>query len=221
MSRDRFDEDPEVLVGAVPEMRDANEVMNETLEREEIEAMRESAPRADGVRISFIREATEEIKEIFVELVKFMFKEEAEKWRESLQMGIMMPLFKKGDKANLDNYRRVVLLVMASQVLARVLVKRLGWWTEHLGLVEVNQSGFWKGRSMADTVDYGENTGGCGRLQEKSGGEGGEGVESGVAEGKAVGSAEGVSESQQAGSLEFAAKVWAEGEMCGNHQRAA
>ena len=36
-----------------------------------------------------------------------------------------MPFFEKRDRATLDNYRGVVLLAMASRVLASMLAKRL------------------------------------------------------------------------------------------------
>ena len=103
------------------------------------------------MRISFIREATEEMREIRGAR-EIHVRGGGGEVGEKLRMGIMVPLFKKGDRANLNNYRRVVLLAMASRVFARVSAKRLAWWTEHLGLVEKNQSGFRKGRSTADTV---------------------------------------------------------------------
>ena len=105
-------------------------------------------------------------------------------------MGIMVPLFKKEDRVNLDNYRGVVLLVMASLVLA----KRLVWWTEHLGLVGENQLDFWKGRSTVDMVQImvrmQEDVEDCRRRVAV--GAGGRRV----AGGETVGSAEGISESQ-------------------------
>ena len=113
LSRDRFDKDPEVLkvaVGVSPELRnmgkarEASEMMTETPEREEIEEalkkMRESTPGADGQRVAFLREATEEAREIFVELVRFMFEKRAHMWKEKLKIEIMVPLFKKGYRAN-------------------------------------------------------------------------------------------------------------------------
>ena len=70
VTRERFEEDPEVLEAAVEAARDlrgearaveANDYLNMTPEPEEIvEAMKEvqeSAPGLDGVRISYIREA--------------------------------------------------------------------------------------------------------------------------------------------------------------------
>ena len=169
----RFEEDPEILEAAVEAARDlrgdtwaedANVNLNTTPTPEEIvEAMgevRESAPGIDGVRIGYIMEAEESVKERCVELVRKMFEEEAEQWDESLKVGGMVPLFKKGDREDRNNYRGVVLLAMASRILARVLAKRLAGWAERMGLLDENQAGFRKGRSTADVVQV------MGRLQE-------------------------------------------------------
>ena len=64
-----------------------------------VEAMwdvRESATGIDGVRIGYIREAEEGIRERCVELVRKMFEEIAEQWDDSLKVGGMVPFFKKG-----------------------------------------------------------------------------------------------------------------------------
>ena len=49
-------------------------------------------------------------------------------------------------------FKWVCLLAMGSRILARVLSKRMGWWAEHLELLDENQAGFRKGRSTADVV---------------------------------------------------------------------
>jgi len=136
--------------------KEANEWMNETPEREEIETamkeMKESAPGEDGVRIGYIRYACEEMKERVIRMVQMMFETRADRWEESVKVGIMVPLYKKGDRNDRGNYRGVCLLSMVSRVLARVIAKRLGWWAEYMGVLDENQSGFRKGRSTADAV---------------------------------------------------------------------
>ena len=72
----------------------------------------------------------------------------------------MVPLHKKGDREDKNNYRGVVLLAMASRILARVLAKRLAGWAESMGLFDENQAGFGSGRSTADVVQV------IGRMQE-------------------------------------------------------
>ena len=104
--------------------------MNAGIDRGEIECaikeIRESAPGKDGVRIGYIRYASEEVKGRVIRLVQRMFEEGPGGWEDSLRKGVMVPLFKKGDRNDRNNYRGVCLLAMGSRILARILAKRLG-----------------------------------------------------------------------------------------------
>ena len=165
VSRERYEEEPEVIEGAVRNARDlrgdasareANERMNEVPSVAEIEAamkvMKESAPGEDGVRIGYIRHACEEMKERVIAMVQKMFVTRAHEWSEKLKGGVIVPLYKKGDREDPGNYRGVCLLAMGSRILARVVARRLGGWAEQLGLLDENQAGFRKGRSTADVT---------------------------------------------------------------------
>ena len=123
--------------------REANECMNGVLGREEIEEamkeMKESVPGEDGIRMCYLKEAFEEVKDALIEMVQFMFEGRAHKWDEWLKGGVMCPLFKKGDRREKEgNYRGVVLLAMGS----RVCEKRMRWWGEHVNLMDENECGF-------------------------------------------------------------------------------
>ena len=87
-----------------------------------------------------------------IDLIQFMFNNKAEKWEESLKIGLVVPLFKKGDRNNPGNYRGVCLLSMASRILARIMANRLRIWAEKLQLLDDNQAGFRKERSTADVT---------------------------------------------------------------------
>lgn len=87
-----------------------------------------------------------------VAIVRWMFETRAGEWDESAKSGIMVPLFKKGDRSVPGNYRGVCLLSMCSRILARVIAKRVSVWAEGLGLLDDNQAGFRSGRSTADVV---------------------------------------------------------------------
>ena len=165
VSCERYEVDPVVIEGVLAGTRDlrgsaeavlGNEGMNARIEREEIECaikeIRESAPGKDGVRIGYIRYASEEVKVRVISLVQRMFEEGPGGWEESLRKGVMVPLFKKGDRNDRNNYRGVCLLAMGSRILARILAKRLGRWAERLGMLDENQSGFRTGRSTGDAA---------------------------------------------------------------------
>ena len=165
VSKDRYEEEPGVLenaVGGAKDLREneeaieANRRMNEIPGREEVmkamKDMRESAPGEDGVRIGYIKNACDEMKEAVIELVRKMFASRASEWSEVLKSAVIVPLFKKGDREDPGNYRGICLIGMGSRILARVIAKRLGWWAEHLNLLDENQAGFRKSRSTADVT---------------------------------------------------------------------
>ena len=165
VSSERYEVRPEVIEDAVRGARDlsrderaiaANVRMNEVPSVREIEGvmkeMRESAPGEDGVRISYIKYACDEMKGEVIEMVQKMFVSRANDWSGLLKGGIIVPLYKKGNREDPGNYRGVCLLAMGSRILARVIARRLGWWSEHLGLLDENQAGFRRGRSTADVT---------------------------------------------------------------------
>ena len=104
-----------------------------------------------------------EVRERVIEIVRMMFDKRANEWDESAKSGIIVLLFKKGDRKCVNNYRGVCLLSMCSRILARVIPKRLSWWAEWLGLLDDNQAGFRTGRSTADVVRMEENVEDCKR----------------------------------------------------------
>ena len=92
VSEKRYEVDPAVIGGVIEKVRnlrgcekarEANERMNGELGREEIEEamkeMRESAPGEDGIRMCYLKEAYEEVKDALIGMVQFMFEERAHK----------------------------------------------------------------------------------------------------------------------------------------------
>ena len=55
-------------------------------------------------------------------------------------------------KDDLNNYRLVCLLPLASRLIARILATRLREWSEAIGVLGETQSGFRRGRSTADAT---------------------------------------------------------------------
>ena len=81
-----------------------------------------------------------------------MFEARANEWDELLKVVAMVPLHKKGPRNQVNNFRVVCSLSMCSRVIVRVIAKRVRWCTEHMKLLDDNQSGFRKWRSTADVV---------------------------------------------------------------------
>ena len=107
-----------------------------------IEEVKDTSPGADKVWISYIREATAEIKLSVTQLVQEMCTTRASRREQSVKIGQIVALFKKGDRNECGNYRGVCLLSILSRILARILGKRLRNWTEKLQVLDQNQNGF-------------------------------------------------------------------------------
>jgi hypothetical protein len=83
-------------------------------------------------------------------------------WRKAL----IVPLFKKGDPTNIDNYRGIGMLSLPGKVFAMVFKHRLQRWAE--GLLLEGQCGFQKGRSCNNAIF---SLNGLGELTGKTGNE--------------------------------------------------
>ena len=116
VSSERYEEEPSVIASVIEKVNDlrmdgcaiaANERLNVSPDREEIERamneMKDSAPGEDGVRLRYICNACEEVRVRVIEIVKMMFEKRASEWDESAKSGIIVPLFKKGDRKNVNN----------------------------------------------------------------------------------------------------------------------
>ena len=61
---------------------------------EQMRLMRHSAPGKDGVRLAFLWNGGRAVLDEVVRLVQFMFRNDVDKWEESLRTGIVVPLYK-------------------------------------------------------------------------------------------------------------------------------
>ena len=136
--------------------KQAAEHLERDLTEEEIcdewKKIREGAPGEDGIRIGYVRKADKETQRVIIRILTDMWAKHADEWEPITKKGLMVPLFKKGDRSDLNNYRGVCLLSMASRILARVMATRLREWSEAIGVLDDNQNGFRAGRSTADTA---------------------------------------------------------------------
>ncbi|XP_075248353.1 uncharacterized protein LOC142341314 [Convolutriloba macropyga] len=117
-----------------------------------IDEVNDTSPGADKLRIRYIREATAELKLNVTQLVQEMFTTKATHWEQSVKIGQIVALFKKGDRNECGNYRGVCLLSMLNRIIARILGKRLRIWTKKFQVLDQNQNGFRPNRSTADAT---------------------------------------------------------------------
>ena len=71
---------------------------------------KDSAPGKDGVRMKYIWNACDEIKEQLRKTITLIFNNRANHWEST-----MVPIFNKGNKNIPGNYRGVILLAMGSR----------------------------------------------------------------------------------------------------------
>ena len=165
ISKDRFENNPEDIEETVNMIDDISqtdrakeqaEFLNSIPSREEIltqmNKMRESAPGKDGVRLIYLQKGGPELTERLVTMIQEMFEKGAVEWEGSLKVGQVIPLFKKGDRNNVNNFRGVCLLAMGSRITARIAADRLRIWAEKMELLDDDQAGFRKKRSTADVT---------------------------------------------------------------------
>jgi len=67
-------------------------------------------------------------------------------------MSIIVPLYKRGEKEAVGNYRGISLLCSTYKVYAEILRNRLETEIERMDLIPVSQTGFRKGRSILDDI---------------------------------------------------------------------
>ena len=70
------------------------------------------------------------------------------KWRE----GLIVSLFKKGDKEDSGNYRGITLLSVVGKVFCKILNDRLVQYLNKSGKIREGQAGFRVGRCCIDNI---------------------------------------------------------------------
>ena len=69
-------------------------------------------------------------------------------WNE----GLILPIHKKGDKLNVDNYRGIIISSCISKIFLKVIVSRIDSYMNRLNLWCINQCGFKKDRCTEDNL---------------------------------------------------------------------
>ena len=116
----------------------------------EIKLIHNGAPGENGIMIKTLRDAGDKTLSCVLEIIQRMHTSDAESWKRVVKTGLMIPLHKKGSRSELNNYRGVCLLSMASRILARIMATRVRQWIEDIKYMEDRQCGFRTGRTNAD-----------------------------------------------------------------------
>ena len=71
---------------------------------------------------------------------------------DALKIARVIPIFKKGDRTNLNNYRPISLLPVLSKILEKIINNQITKKLDELHLIDDNQYGFRTGHSTEDAV---------------------------------------------------------------------
>ena len=88
------------------------------------------APREDDIRAQLVKNASRELKESLHALICNIWRDE--KMPDDWKVGLIVPLFKKGDKIKCENYRGITLLNIAYKILSSILLERFKEYSEEI-----------------------------------------------------------------------------------------
>ena len=104
----------------------------------------------DNIINEFIVNASPGIKLIILSIFNNIL--ELEYFPSLWSVGNIVPIFKKGGKTDLNNYRGITLLSCMAKLFTRLLNNRLSDWAENENKISNSQYGFRKGRGTTDCI---------------------------------------------------------------------
>ena len=132
-----------------------DETLNRDITLEEVKMMakRLKSGKASGLDMlsaELLKHANEHFMIVFTKLFNKLLQ--SGNFPEKLSIGIIVVLFKGGDKADLNNYRGITLLSIFGKFFLGVLLERLNNVISQFQILEQNQIGFRKGYQTSDHI---------------------------------------------------------------------
>jgi sorting nexin-29 len=106
------------------------------------------APGEDDITAELIKNASCELKERLHILIRKIWRDK--KMPDDWKVGLIIPLFKKGDKMRCENYRGITLLNVAYKILTSIILERLKEYSEEI--LGEYQCGFRPRRRAMDQI---------------------------------------------------------------------
>lgn len=131
------------------------EELNKEIEMSEVDkalgkAERNKAAGEDGCINEILKGGEGAMKESLLMLCQSMWREE--RVPKDWERGIIVPIFKEGEKKNVDNYRGITLLSVVGKLYTSILNERLSKWLEKEKKLVEEQGGFRPGRSTTEQI---------------------------------------------------------------------
>lgn len=99
----------------------------------------------DGISTKILKICKDELVHVLVFLINLSLQ--TGKFPEKLKVSIVKPLFKKGDKKDMSNYRPIAILPVISKIFEKVMHQQITAFFDKYDLVNKNQHGFQKQKS--------------------------------------------------------------------------
>ena len=131
------------------------EELDKDIEMEELEKALRKAERGkaagdDGCMNEILKQGGEVMKESLLILFQKMWQ--GERIPRDWARGVIVPIFKDGEKNNVDNYRGITLLSVVGKLYTRILNTRLSNWFEKEKKIVEEQGGFRAKRSTSEQI---------------------------------------------------------------------
>ena len=111
---------------------------------------RNKAPGGDGLLLEIFKCFNSQLISFITALFNKLLEQEL--YPDAWSTGIIIPIHKKGDKKNPNNYRGITLLPVLSKIFTAIIRDRLIDWAEANGKLNEAQFGFRGGRRTTDPI---------------------------------------------------------------------
>ena len=111
---------------------------------------RNKSPGFDLLPPELFLDSFELIGDLLCTLFNYIFSNNL--YPESWTKGLIVPVPKKGELANVNNYRGITLTSIFSKIYSLILEERLRTWTENNNVIDDSQFGFRKNKSTVDCL---------------------------------------------------------------------
>jgi hypothetical protein len=119
--------DEEVFLTAEPLIKEPS---LEELEKAICNLKTNKAPGEDDIIVELIKNTSRELKKRFHALICKIWRDE--KMPDDWKVGLIVPLFKKGDKMKCENYQGIMLLNVAYKVVSSIILEQLKQYLEEI-----------------------------------------------------------------------------------------
>ena len=139
------EESDEVYMTAEPFVKEPSQ---EEVEKAICNLKINNAPKEDVIIAELIKNASQELKKRLHALICKIWRDE--KMPDDWKVGLIVPLFKKGDKMKCENYQGITVLNDAHKILSSIVLKRLKEYVEEI--LGEYQCGFRPQRGTTDQI---------------------------------------------------------------------